>query len=379
MTSTKLPGRPPQWASALFAEVQALRTDLAEGRVYPKLVAEQAPVVATASPDGERTPRGLVVAALDDAVTTGMPAFDSLNLGGDIVSFDLGSEAELQSWLVWFGAQDTHVSHQPYPGLSDPAAATTWLSSAVVQWRGWSILLGARDPITDEQRQQWIDSGRAARHAKLEAKQEAALETKAAADPTGLTYSRVDSEPDDPTPVSPARGGQPHVVAVTDGGLVDETPPVLAKCVHGFVTDGGIMTCPNGCPKQPIGGLAAVTGAVVRDSSVVLVDEAPEIVHAGDDYLLPRCGAKGKGSLPTAFSASLITCPACMDIAEKDGGELVDETPAESLMPAPIASHYDAAAEVGEFVCACGEEFVGIDSLKRHIKAGNAAPVSGAR
>jgi hypothetical protein len=43
------------------------------------------------------------------------------------------------------------------------------------------------------------------------------------ADPTGLSYTRADEEADDPTPVS---GGRipPHTGAVTDGGLVDETP-----------------------------------------------------------------------------------------------------------------------------------------------------------
>jgi hypothetical protein len=41
---------------------------------------------------------------------------------------------------------------------------------------------------------------------------------------SGLAYSREHHEADDPRPVSPARGGQPHVVAMTDDGLVDETP-----------------------------------------------------------------------------------------------------------------------------------------------------------
>lgn len=41
-------------------------------------------------------------------------------------------------------------------------------------------------------------------------------------DPTGLAYSRVDDEPDDPAPVSGARV-PPHTGAMTDEGLVDET------------------------------------------------------------------------------------------------------------------------------------------------------------
>lgn len=40
----------------------------------------------------------------------------------------------------------------------------------------------------------------------------------------GLDYSREVEPADDPTPVSPARGGAPHVVAMTNVGLVDETP-----------------------------------------------------------------------------------------------------------------------------------------------------------
>jgi hypothetical protein len=43
-----------------------------------------------------------------------------------------------------------------------------------------------------------------------------------AADPTGLAYTRADDEPDDPTPVSPARVPL-HTGGMTDGGLVDET------------------------------------------------------------------------------------------------------------------------------------------------------------
>jgi hypothetical protein len=50
----------------------------------------------------------------------------------------------------------------------------------------------------------------------------AKLDEQATGDPTGLTYSR---EQDDPTPVSPARGGPVHTGGVVAGGqLVDETP-----------------------------------------------------------------------------------------------------------------------------------------------------------
>lgn len=49
----------------------------------------------------------------------------------------------------------------------------------------------------------------------------------------GLAYSRADDEQDDPTPVSGARV-EPHVGAVTEQGLVDETPrPVHFRFIGG--------------------------------------------------------------------------------------------------------------------------------------------------
>lgn len=51
---------------------------------------------------------------------------------------------------------------------------------------------------------------------------EAELLVIPAADPSGLSYSRAVDEPDDPTPVSPARVPL-HTGAMTDCGLVDES------------------------------------------------------------------------------------------------------------------------------------------------------------
>jgi hypothetical protein len=84
-----------------------------------------------------------------------------------------------------------------------------------------------------------------------------------AADPTGLAYTRADDEPDDPTPVSPARVPM-HTGAMTDGGLVDETPARLTHFSEratwtacslliggssfpaddGWTNVGGQVTCP---------------------------------------------------------------------------------------------------------------------------------------
>jgi hypothetical protein len=64
-------------------------------------------------------------------------------------------------------------------------------------------------------------------------------------DPTGLNYTRAETDEDDPTPVSPARGL--HIGAVTEGGLVDETP---AEAAPGDCTCWA--TSPNGCPQHAV-------------------------------------------------------------------------------------------------------------------------------
>jgi hypothetical protein len=150
-------------------------------------------------------------------LNVGLPAPKSIAFNGETATIKLDTCGDLLVWRDWFGMSDRHVSGQPYPSLSNPADMDQWLSRVWMPWRGWHLALSADDPITTEQRDGWVSSGQAASFARYEAKQ-------AAADPTGLAYSREHHEADDPRPVSPARGGQPHVVAVTDDGLVDETP-----------------------------------------------------------------------------------------------------------------------------------------------------------
>ena len=57
------------------------------------------------------------------------------------------------------------------------------------------------------------------------------------ADPLGLAYTRADDEPDDPTPVSPARVPM-HNGGMTDDGLVDETPAEPVACPPWCGVDG---------------------------------------------------------------------------------------------------------------------------------------------
>lgn len=82
------------------------------------------------------------------------------------------------------------------------------------------------------------------REEQLEARRVLGLEESAehGADPTGLAYTRADDEPDDPTPVSGARVPA-HTGGVTEGGLVDETPP---GPVHMAYADGGAVCGESG-------------------------------------------------------------------------------------------------------------------------------------
>jgi hypothetical protein len=68
---------------------------------------------------------------------------------------------------------------------------------------------------------------------------------EALGDPTGLAYSRADDEPDDPTPVSPARAPM-HVGVMDDGGLVDVTPAYVPQ-----FGEAGYPGCP-GCGKTVV-------------------------------------------------------------------------------------------------------------------------------
>jgi hypothetical protein len=47
-----------------------------------------------------------------------------------------------------------------------------------------------------------------------------------------------------------------------------------------------------------------------------------------------------------------------------------------SLVPQPIAEHYDASEFAGDAVCACGESFGSVSALKDHIAGSNAVAAS---
>lgn len=120
----------------------------------------------------------------------------------------------------------------------------------------------------------------------------------AAADPTGLAYTRADDEADDPTPVSPARV-EPHYGAVVDGSLVPapiaahydasnwrgeatEVADITCACGRTFSEHGRVAGAVEALRRHIDGGAlvdetedpdATVTGAAVTDSCVFVGDK----------------------------------------------------------------------------------------------------------
>lgn len=99
-----------------------------------------------------------------------LPAPTGIRFTETTAAVDLESIADLELWAGYFQfptADDGyHYRHgQPYPDLADPSNSDTWIVTRHRYFNGWFFTLSATGPITDEQRQQWIDSGKAAGHA----------------------------------------------------------------------------------------------------------------------------------------------------------------------------------------------------------------------
>jgi hypothetical protein len=101
-------------------------------------------------------------------INRGLPAPKAVRFSDTTLTVELDNARDLDSWTEHFEFPAAGVyagrNWQPYPDLVDPANSDQWITSAWRPWNGWHLYLEAVDPITDEQRQQWIDSGRAAQH-----------------------------------------------------------------------------------------------------------------------------------------------------------------------------------------------------------------------
>lgn len=112
----------------------------------------------------QQTLRREVFAAVNAGVDFGLPVPLTVSFTADSPFITLDSAADLCGWADWFGyAPAIPATHgQPHPNLADPFQSDEWLTNIYFTWRGDTLHLGARDPITDEQRQHWVDCGQAA-------------------------------------------------------------------------------------------------------------------------------------------------------------------------------------------------------------------------
>lgn len=98
-------------------------------------------------------------------ITNGLPAPKAISIRPDAISVDFNSIADRQAWQPAFGMQDAFVHEQPHP-LDGPGPYQEWITHVSASWHGWHLSLGADDPITDENRRYWVESGRAAQRAE---------------------------------------------------------------------------------------------------------------------------------------------------------------------------------------------------------------------
>lgn len=123
--------------------------------------------------DPERYTRAQVLQFIADQVSNGLPAPESIVFGSETVGIDLDSIADRIAWQPAFGMTDTAERGQPHPIDVPPSEFRTWLTHVSKYWRNWFVSLGADAPITDENRQHWIESGQAAQRAEYVAKRDA--------------------------------------------------------------------------------------------------------------------------------------------------------------------------------------------------------------
>lgn len=129
--------------------------------------------------DDEPFDRGMVLGVIFAGVAAGTPApkeirftDNCLTVGFDnclTVGFD--SAADLHAWEPTFGLSEGRGGHseQPYP--LDPPSYQEWWTTAWTWWHGWHLQLKAGDPITDENKRWWIESGNAAQRVEYVARQ----------------------------------------------------------------------------------------------------------------------------------------------------------------------------------------------------------------
>jgi hypothetical protein len=118
----------------------------------------------------EQAARREVFDTVHAGIVFGLPAPLTVSFAAGGPHITLDNAADLCGWADWFGYTETIPATfgQPHPNLADPFQSDEWLTNLYMDWRGNWLMLGARDPITEEQQRHWVDSGKAATFAEPE-------------------------------------------------------------------------------------------------------------------------------------------------------------------------------------------------------------------
>lgn len=107
--------------------------------------------------------------ALMAGVEAGLPAPLSIRFHDSHLYVELDSAAHIDFWAAVLRLNGDGAygrSGQPHPLDVPPSEYELWLTSVYQSdWHGWVLCVKADDPITDEQRRDWVFSGRAAQRA----------------------------------------------------------------------------------------------------------------------------------------------------------------------------------------------------------------------
>jgi hypothetical protein len=109
------------------------------------------------------------------AINAGLPAPKSVRVHSGMVMIDLHRSAEIDAWFshLKLDGEGRYIGRnsQPHPLDVDPSDFEEWTVHAWTDWHGWHLNFDAGDPITDEHRREWVESGQAAQRAEYVARQ----------------------------------------------------------------------------------------------------------------------------------------------------------------------------------------------------------------
>lgn len=117
----------------------------------------------------------VIAESIAAGIDAGLPAPTAVRVYRDSLSIDitLGSITDRLAWQPIFGIADAVPHEQPWPLDVPPEQFQKWTTVVWAGWNGWMVTLRGEDPITDEHRRLWVETGRAAQRAEYLAREAA--------------------------------------------------------------------------------------------------------------------------------------------------------------------------------------------------------------